>query len=173
MVWSNLRWQNSGVDFTIMPAYCAECRSWAITGAWARVQQGYCPHPTVWCYAHRTQPVHPVHETSCCMPYCTTEPFVSGFLSAVAGSYLYDNSQKMDETGVEQLEARSQAKSHNLQDKYISEIQANWRVLIATHCKVWKLQRPTLSDWVRLSRPNVACAMPKIHSLGPIEQHAL
>ena len=58
------------------------------------------------------------------MPYCTTEPFVSGFLSAVASSYLYDSSQKMDETGVEQLETRSQAKSNNLQDKYISEIQA-------------------------------------------------
>ena len=34
-------------DFTIMPAYCVVCHTWAINSVWACVRQGYCPHTTV------------------------------------------------------------------------------------------------------------------------------
>ena len=57
----------SGPDFTIIPAYCVVCRARAITGVWAREQQGDCRHTTVRLYTRRTQPVRPVCETSCCM----------------------------------------------------------------------------------------------------------
>ena len=97
-------------------------------------------------YAHRTQPVRLVREMSCCcMPYCTSEPFVTGrgtffgcFLASMVAPRKWT---KRNTAAANVVTGRSLM---TCQTNACPKYRPNWRVLIATHCKVWKLQRSTL-----------------------------